>query len=48
MLRTEAGRDAVGLAPDERFVGVIYLGRPCSDPPAKERAPLDELGRYLP
>ena len=48
VLRTPEGRDAVGLEPDEKFVGVIYLGRPCSDPPRKERDPLDQCVEYLP
>ena len=48
LLRTAAGRAAAGLADDERFVGVIYLGYPCSQPPAKERAPLDQKLEYLP
>ncbi|HEX7082749.1 MAG TPA: nitroreductase [Gaiellaceae bacterium] len=47
VLRTEVGCAAVGLEPDERFVGLVHLGRPCSQPPAKERAPLAELVRYL-
>ena len=28
VLRTQAGAEAVGLPGDERFVGVLYLGRP--------------------
>jgi len=48
VMRTDEGRDVVGLAPDERFVGVIYLGRPSSEPPAKQRDPLDEVLDYLP
>jgi len=48
VMRTDEGRDAAGLAPDERFVGVIYLGRPCSEPRAKEREPLEQVLEYLP
>ena len=48
MLRTAEGRAAAGLAEDERFVGVVYLGYPCSEPPAKERAPLRQKLEYLP
>jgi nitroreductase len=48
VLRTPEGRAVVGDAPDERFVGVIYLGRPCSEPPAKEREPLATRMAYLP
>jgi nitroreductase len=48
VMRTDEGRATVGLAPEERFVGVIYLGRPCSEPPAKQRDPLDLVLDYLP
>lgn len=48
VLRTPEGRDAVGFEPDEKFVGVIYLGRPCSEPPLKEREPLETCLEYLP
>ena len=48
VLRTPEGRAVVGLEDDERFVGMIYLGRPCSEPPAKERAPLEQCLAYLP
>jgi nitroreductase len=46
VLRTPEGCAAAGLGSDERFVGVIYLGRPCSQPPAKERDPAPV--EYLP
>jgi nitroreductase len=48
LLRTPEGRAAVGLADDEHFVGIIYLGHPCSDPPAKDREPLESCVDYLP
>jgi nitroreductase len=48
LLRTPEGRAAVGFGDDERFVGIAYLGWPCSEPPAKERAPLAETLEYLP
>jgi nitroreductase len=38
VLRTKRGLDAVGIPDGERFVGLIHLGTPRSDPPAKERA----------
>jgi nitroreductase len=47
VLRTPEGRGAVGLASDERFVGVVYLGPPTSVPPAKEREPLERSLEYL-
>lgn len=39
VLRTRGGRDAVGLAPDERIVGLIHLGTPRQERPAPERPP---------
>lgn len=48
VLRMPEGREVVGLAADERFVGLIYLGPPCSEPPAKEREPIERLVEYLP
>jgi nitroreductase len=44
VLRSEAGRAAVGLPDDERFVGLLHLGRArqATDPP--ERA---EPGQYV-
>jgi nitroreductase len=48
LLRSPEGRAAVGLGADERFVGVVYLGYPCSEPPARERAPVAQALEYLP
>jgi nitroreductase len=48
VLRTKAGRDAVGLPGGERFLGLIHLGSPRGVPPAPERAPLDAYRSYLP
>src|SRR4029077_6402315 len=39
VLRSKAGRDAVGLPDGERFLGLIHLGLRRSEPPAPERAP---------
>jgi nitroreductase len=47
VLRTPAGRDAVGLGPDERFVSLIHLGRPVQDKRVPERAPVGEIVTYL-
>lgn len=47
VLRTEAGRAAVGLPAGERFVGLIHLGRPVQDKPAPERAPAANVIEYL-
>ena len=37
VLRTTAGREAVGLSANERVVALINLGEKASDPPRKER-----------
>ena len=41
-------REALGLDENERVVALIHLGPPVSEPPARERAPLDEVLRRLP
>jgi nitroreductase len=48
VLRTKAGRDAVGLPEGERFLGLIHLGTPRGDPPPPERAPLESYRLFLP
>jgi nitroreductase len=48
VLRTRAGRDAVGLPADERFLGLIHLGTPRNAPPPPERAPLEDYRHFLP
>ena len=47
VLRTEAGAEAVGLPGDERFVGVLYLGRPRQTAEATERAPVEDYATFL-
>ena len=48
VLRTPEGRAAVGLAQDERFVGLIHLGEGRQGKDAPERAPLDDYVSWLP
>ena len=48
VLRTKAGRDAVGLPDGERFLGLIHLGTPRSSPPVPERAGLEDYRFFLP
>ena len=48
VLRTKAGREAVGMPDGERFVGLIHLGSARSEPPVPERAPLESFRTYLP
>ena len=47
VLRTDAGREAVGLEPNERFVALIHLGRPVQEKPAPERAPIASVVEHL-
>lgn len=47
VLRTEPGRDAVGMASDERFVGLIHLGDPVQERAAPEREPAAAGVEYL-
>jgi nitroreductase len=48
VLRAKAGRDAVGLADGERFLGLIHLGTARGEPPAPERAAVEAVLTYLP
>jgi nitroreductase len=41
-------RSVLGLGDDERVVALIHLGPPVSDPPGKERAPLEDIVSFLP
>ena len=41
-------REALGLAADERVVGLIHLGPAASEPPQKERLALDDVLQFLP
>jgi nitroreductase len=47
VLRTEAGRAAVGLPADERFVSLIHLGEPIQAKDAPERAAVADTVAYL-
>jgi nitroreductase len=49
ILRTDPGRAAVGLEADEQVVGLIHLGPPVNEPPARveERAPLESYVSFL-
>jgi nitroreductase len=47
LLETPAGRAAVGLDDDERFVALIHLGYPVNVPVAKPRRPLDDYAAFL-
>jgi nitroreductase len=47
VLRTEAGREAVGVPDDERVLGLVYLGHPCQDKQPPPRQPSGEYVTYL-
>lgn len=47
LLREPAGREAVGLPPEERFVGLLHLGHARQERLAPERPPLVETTVYL-
>lgn len=47
LLRSAAGRAAVGLPDDERFVGLLHLGAPRQDKQAPERPPVAQTTSYL-
>lgn len=48
VLRTEAGRAAVSLEPDEMVLGLIHLGRPVREPDPPERRPVGSFATTLP
>lgn len=47
ILRSEAGREAVGLPAEERFVGLLHLGHPRQEKPAPERPGAERTTTYL-
>jgi nitroreductase len=47
VLRTEEGRAALGIPPDERFVALIHLGWPRQEKEPPERLPPDDVVTYL-
>ena len=47
-LDEQAVRDLLGLTENERIVSLIHLGPKASDPPEKERLPLEDVVRTLP
>jgi nitroreductase len=47
VLRTREGRAAVGIPDGERVLGLIHLGRPLTQPPLKEREPVEGVLSFL-
>jgi nitroreductase len=47
VLRTEAGREAVGLPDRERFVGLLHLGEPVQEQREPEREPILDRVTFL-
>jgi nitroreductase len=47
VMRTPAGRAAVGLGDDERFVSLIHLGRPVQGKEPPERVAVGDVVSYL-
>ncbi|HEY6729673.1 MAG TPA: nitroreductase [Solirubrobacterales bacterium] len=47
LLRSDAGRAAVGLPAEERFVGLLHLGPPRQEKPAPARPGSDRTTTYL-
>lgn len=47
VLRTAAGRAALGVPDDEHVLGLLHLGHPRQEPRVPERAPVADVAMYL-
>ncbi len=47
VLRTPAGRTALGVPDDERVLGLLHLGHPRQEARVPERAPVADVAMYL-
>ena len=47
VLRTKAGREAVGIPPGERFLGLLHFGTPARDPAPRDREPVGHYVEFL-
>jgi nitroreductase len=47
VMRTPEGQAAVGMGPDERFVGLLHLGRGVQEQSPPERLPADQVVEFL-
>jgi nitroreductase len=48
VLRTKLGREAVGIAPGERFLGLLHFGSAEREPAPREREPVESFVEFLP
>jgi nitroreductase len=48
VLRTKLGREAAGIPPEERFLGLLHFGAPEREPAAREREPVASYVEFLP
>jgi nitroreductase len=48
ILRTARGREAVGIAEGERFLGLLHFGSAAREPAARERRDVSEYVTFLP
>jgi nitroreductase len=46
-LRTKAGREAVGIPPGERFLGLLHFGTADHEPAPREREPVERYVEFL-
>jgi nitroreductase len=47
VLRSDAGRAALGLPPEERAIALVHLGPPRQEKAPPERAPAADVVTYL-
>jgi nitroreductase len=47
ILRTKAGREAVGIPAGERFLGLLHFGTADHDPAPRERDPVERYVEFL-
>jgi nitroreductase len=48
VLRTKPGREAVGIPPGERFLGLLHFGDVTREPAPREREPVESYVAFLP
>ena len=48
ILRTGPGREAVGIPPGERFLGLLHFGPAAREPAPREREPVESFVEFLP